>query len=105
MSESQGKLKLQRLVNSRLELFESRIKEGWTYKMLVDDLAEGGIEIKVKYFERCMNIARKRKASSEAVGEPIQTKTASGANKEVRAIKGGSAKKFELKQLGEDELF
>jgi hypothetical protein len=56
-----NKLKLQRVINSRLELFEKRIAEGWTQKMLLEDLANEGLLTTYKYFNDCLNKARKAK--------------------------------------------
>lgn len=56
-----SKLKLSRVVSFRLDLFESRIREGWTQRMLVEDLATEGIKITVKYFDHCLNKARRKR--------------------------------------------
>lgn len=59
--EMRGKLRLQGVVRSRLDLFEQRIFEGWTHQMLVDALKDEGIEITLSYFATCLFKARKER--------------------------------------------
>lgn len=56
-----SKFRLQVVIRSRLDFFERRCWEGWTYAMLADELAKEGIEITENYFGRCLRNAKKER--------------------------------------------
>jgi hypothetical protein len=59
----QSKKKLWGEIHSRLDLIEDRCLQGWTYSMVVEDLAKEGIVLTEDYFGRCLRRARKARDS------------------------------------------
>jgi hypothetical protein len=113
------KLKLQKVINARLDLLEERLAGGWSYQMVVDDLAEVGIEMTVKYFSQCLAIARAArikgglvktvepvKGEERAQQVEIKSKPVAESAKVAESSKTGPAQnRFELKKLSDKDLF
>lgn len=92
-------LKLRRVVRSRIELYERRLSEGWTQKMLAAELTEEGFVINLKYLSKCIVLARKK---------PTNNLSAHNSNNNAvikpKTIQGKDAE-FKLLQLNDNELF
>ena len=110
------KLKLQGMINSKLQEFEKLLSSGWTRQMIVEDLQEQGFKLTLDYFATCLHRARaiviehsdkNNQALAKEVTEIIQPFT--GSEKKIEPkTKSTAQKAFSMKKSDEvdnDDVF